>query len=183
VAGTVGLMMCGVLGVRDPKALPFAIDLGVAMQLTNISRDVAQDADMGRVYIPATRLRALGIESSPSGLQAAPQRTGRAVHDLLAMADRYYRSAHAGIAYIPWRACLAIRVASSVYRAIGVRLIRLGCDPMSGRTVVPFTEKLWWAATAVWQNLRRSNAVPRHRGGLHRSLQGLPGVDAGAGEG
>ena len=52
VASTVGLLMCGVLGVRERDALPFAVDLGVAMQLTNICRDVAEDAGRGRVYLP-----------------------------------------------------------------------------------------------------------------------------------
>lgn len=64
VASTVGLMMCGVLGVRERAAHAFAVDLGVAMQLTNICRDVAADAAMGRVYLPATRLQSHGIDSA-----------------------------------------------------------------------------------------------------------------------
>ena len=56
VAGTVGLMMCQVLRVEDPRAIPHAIDLGIGMQLTNIARDVKEDAGRGRVYIPATVL-------------------------------------------------------------------------------------------------------------------------------
>jgi 15-cis-phytoene synthase len=64
VASTVGLMMCGVLGVRDPRALAHAVDLGLAMQLTNICRDVADDARMNRVYLPEERLRAAGTRRS-----------------------------------------------------------------------------------------------------------------------
>jgi phytoene synthase len=60
VAGTVGLLMCPVLGVTDRAALPHAIDLGIAMQITNICRDVAEDLTMDRVYLPASRLEAAG---------------------------------------------------------------------------------------------------------------------------
>ena len=60
-AGTVGLMMCSVLGVRDLRALRHAIDLGIAMQLTNIARDVREDAEASRVYLPAERLSEYGV--------------------------------------------------------------------------------------------------------------------------
>ena len=60
-AGTVGLMMCAVLGVRDPRAWRHAVDLGIAMQLTNISRDVLEDAQACRVYLPAERLAEYGV--------------------------------------------------------------------------------------------------------------------------
>ncbi|HMV69830.1 MAG TPA: phytoene/squalene synthase family protein, partial [Myxococcota bacterium] len=101
VASTVGLMMCGVLGVTDPAALPFAIDLGVAMQLTNIARDVAEDARLGRVYLPADRLRALGAGVEPAEVLASREPVRRVVADLLALADRYYASADHGMRAIP----------------------------------------------------------------------------------
>jgi phytoene synthase len=182
VAGVVGLMMCGVLGVKHPAAAPFAIDLGVAMQLTNISRDVGEDATLGRVYLPATRLSAVGVRPTPDGLRAAPHEVGQVVHDLLSLADRYYESAAEGMRFIPWRARLAIRVASRVYRAIGVRLRRLGCDPLSGRTVVPTWEKLGWAGLAVLAQLAPRGASRPHRASLHRALAGLPGVHTKDGE-
>ncbi len=70
-AATVGLMMCGVLGIRDPAALAFAIDLGIAMQLTNICRDVLEDAARGRVYLPDARLRSAGLATGGAGLRDA----------------------------------------------------------------------------------------------------------------
>lgn len=156
VAGTVGLMMCAVLGVRDPKALRHAVDLGIAMQLTNISRDVKEDQEMGRRYIPATR--------------GAPK---PAVAGLLGMAERYYESAQAGLPYIPLRTRPAIAVAMAVYRQIGRRLIRKGGDPMKGRTVVPMWEKLWVGAKALFR-LPFTAQAP-HETTLHGDLKGLPG--------
>jgi phytoene synthase len=182
VAGTVGLMMCGVLGVREEVATPFAIDLGVAMQLTNICRDVAEDARLGRVYLPATRLRALGVEPTPDGLARSREAVGQVVHDLLLLADRHYASAADGMRFIPWRARLAIRIASGVYRGIGVRLLRLGCDPLAGRTVVPIHEKLLWAGAALLAQVMPVGAARPHRASLHRALVGLPGVQAREGE-
>ncbi len=183
VASTVGLMMCGVLGVRCREALPHAIDLGIAMQLTNICRDVAEDAERGRVYLPAQRLRSAGIdpEEVVRG-EADPERVTHVVRSVLALADRYYRSADGGMRDIPWRFRPAILVASRTYRAIGVRLRRRRPDAPAGRTVVPWPEKLAWSATAVAASLRPAmlGITPRwaHDRALHQPLRGLPGANA-----
>jgi len=186
VAGTVGLMMCGVLGVRDPAAAPFALDLGVAMQLTNICRDVAEDAGRGRVYLPASRLARLGTGPADLLDGAAPTPALAAVVlDLLALADRHYASADAGMRYIPWRSRLAILVAARVYRAIGVVLRRRGGDPSLGRAVVPGLAKLGWSALALARFVRTllpGGLAPVHDPALHRWLAGLPGADPRAGE-
>lgn len=185
VAGTVGLMMCGVLGVRDKLAAPFALDLGVAMQLTNICRDVAEDARRGRVYLPATRLAQVG--TSPADLLdgAAPRPAlAEVVLDLLALADRHYASADIGMRFIPWRSRLAILVAARVYRAIGLVLRRRGGDAMSGRAVVPTLAKLGWSAVALARfalTLLPRGPAPKHDPTLHRWLAGLPGADPEAG--
>ncbi|MCB9680044.1 MAG: phytoene/squalene synthase family protein [Alphaproteobacteria bacterium] len=180
VASTVGLMMCGVLGVTDPVALPYAVDLGIAMQLTNISRDVAEDARLGRIYLPDTRLRAVGFTGGPDDLLTAHKPVRRVVHDLLAMAERYYRSAEDGMRYIPWRARFAILVAARVYRAIGLRLIAQGGDALAGRTVVPWYGKLAHALRASVAFLGLSGRRAPHRPALHRALLGLPGADPAA---
>lgn len=151
VAGTVGAMMCPLLGVDDPRALPSAIDLGIAMQITNICRDVLEDLRHDRVYLPATRLRAAGLE--PDDLvRGDVDRAALAsvVRDLLRLADRFYDRGDAGMRFIPLRARVAILVASRVYREIGVRLLeRHGGDPLHGRTVVPLAGKLVAALRAV----------------------------------
>jgi len=186
VAGTVGLMMCGVLGVRDPVAAPFALDLGVAMQLTNICRDVAEDARRGRVYLPASRLARAGTGPADLLDGAAPRPALAAVVlDLLALADRHYASADLGMRFIPWRSRLAILVAARVYRAIGLVLRGRGGDAMAGRAVVPTLAKLGWSAIAVARfalTLLPDGPTPTHDPDLHRWLAGLPGADPRAGE-
>jgi phytoene synthase len=186
VASTVGLMMCGVLGVVDPVAAPFAVDLGVAMQLTNICRDVAEDARLGRVYLPADRLLAAGVTPTPEGVLADGDGVARVVVDVLDLAERYYASADSGMRFIPWRARLAIHVASRVYRAIGLRLRRTlarraAGSPVPGRTVVPGWEKAVWACVGVVAWMRSWRWGGAHDPSLHVALRGLPGADeAGA---
>ena len=162
-AGTVGLMMCSVLGVRDPRALRHAVHLGIAMQLTNISRDVREDADAGRVYLPAERLAAYGVASEQlvEGV-ADPEAVSLVVSDVLGLAERYYRSGDAGMRFLPARARWAVLVASRLYRGIGRRLRRRNAsNPLRGRVVVPWFEKvgLVTAATATW--IRLSLVRPR----------------------
>lgn len=183
VAGTVGLLMCGVIGVRDRAAYPHAIDLGIAMQLTNICRDVADDARLGRRYLPADRLRRAGIEVMPGELairaDEAPA-VAAVLNDLLDLAERYYASADAGMRFIPWRTRIAMVVASRLYRQIGVKLRRNGARFVDGRTVVGPFEKATTLVSALIHCFRPSVTgwgVPlRHDRLLHGPLRGLPGA-------
>ena len=176
-------MMCAVLGVRRREAHPHAVDLGIAMQLTNICRDVAEDAYHGRVYLPAERLRRAGTstEALLAGT-AGRAAVARAVAAVLELADRYYASADGGMRDLPPRVRPAILVASRVYRAIGVRLRQHGCDALAGRTIVRTPEKAFWGTRALAACLRPAilGIGPRwtHDGGLHAALRGLPGVNA-----
>lgn len=136
VAGVVGLMMSHVFGVADDAALVHAAHLGIAMQLTNICRDVAEDAARGRRYVPDELLA--------NGMPAA-------VRELLAVAERYYRSGDRGIPALPWRAALAVATARRVYSAIGDRIARTGYDITAGRAVVPTGRKLVEVARAAVQ--------------------------------
>jgi phytoene synthase len=150
VAGVVGLMLCHVFGVSDRNALRNAADLGIAMQLTNICRDVREDLERGRIYLPADVLAAsgaLGVGDFDSALVA------RAVERLLAIADRYYRSGDAGMYALPLRAALAVRAARLVYSAIGQELEKRGFDAMRGRAVVPGWKKLALLGRAVFEEL------------------------------
>ncbi len=178
VAGTVGLMMCSVLGVRDPRAWRYAIDLGIAMQLTNIARDVLEDAQASRVYLPATRLDAYGVDADDliRG-EADPQAVSLVVDEVLAMADGYYRSADEGMLFLPARARWAILVASRLYEGIGRRLRRrFQSNPLLGRVVVPWSKKLALVVGATGMWLRLAIRPPRasHRKQLREYLDGLP---------
>jgi len=194
-AGTVGLMMCAVLGVRDPRALRHAIDLGIAMQLTNISRDVLEDAQTSRVYLPAQRLADFGV--TPEALvdgRADAQAVSLVVDDVLMLAEGYYQSGDAGMRFLPARARWAILVASRLYRGIGRRLRRRhGSNPLLGRVVVPWLEKVALVASATASWVRVTLSPPRAtRTAQYRDyLIGLPGTlestdvgaDSGAGAG
>lgn len=181
VAGTVGLMMCSILGVEDRAGTPHAIDLGVAMQLTNICRDVLEDAGRGRTYLPARRLRAAGVE--PQQLldgTANREAVASVVRDLLKMAEEYYLSADYGMRYIPARSRLAIVVASRLYRGIGVKLWRrYDGDALRGRTWVTGPGKFGLVLLSLGHYVRpRVLGIDRtqHDRALHAPLRGLPGV-------
>jgi phytoene desaturase len=136
-AGTVGSMMCQVLGCHDPVALRHAIDLGIAMQLTNICRDVQADADAGRRYLPASLIGDLDPQALVNPALPLQPRLQACIDHLLDTADRYYRSGEAGLAHLPFGARCSILIAARVYRAIGTRLRQQDNAYWLGRTVVP----------------------------------------------
>jgi phytoene synthase len=122
VAGVVGVMMAMIMGARDSKVLDRASDLGLAFQLTNIARDVIDDARMGRVYVPSEILRRHGIHQIEPDHMAQRPALHAAALELLDIADAYYASAYAGMAALPPRSAWAIAAARRVYRAIGSKL-------------------------------------------------------------
>ena len=154
VAGTVGLMMSHVMGLRDDAAMPAAARLGMAMQLTNICRDVVEDWELGRLYLPRTFLQPARLEhlqtllGSPFPV-AARDPLRAVVKRMLDLAAHFYGSAEEGFLALPWRAALSIRAARSIYAAIGSRIRAAGCDVTAGRAVVPLATKLRAAAGAA----------------------------------
>jgi phytoene synthase len=178
VAGTVGLMMCPILGVHDDAAKAHAVDLGIAMQLTNISRDVLEDAGRDRVYLPATRLEAVGESQTALLTRRADRgRVAMVVCGLLEFAEGYYASADDGMRFIPVRPRLAIYVAGRLYRSIGLRLAtRYRGDALHGRTVISPWRKMLWVGRAIgaWlRSLLRRGATAAHPRALHQHLDGL----------
>ncbi|SNR45145.1 phytoene/squalene synthase family protein [Paracoccus sediminis] len=170
VAGVVGVMMARIMGVRDESVLDRASDLGLAFQLTNVARDVIDDARIGRTYLPRDLLASQGIAAvDPDDLSQRPALHRVALH-LLDQAEIYYRSADAGIAALPRRPALAIAAARNIYRQIGVKLRDQGPDAWNGRLTTTRGEKLRLAAQAaagtVLSPRRRVSAVPRD--GLYR---------------
>lgn len=158
VAGVVGVMMAEIMEAREPEALRRAQDLGLAFQLTNIVRDIMEDARAGRVYLPAAALRARGVQPEPDRiLEASRDSVFEVAEELLTMAEAYYKSARVGIRALPFRAALATAAARGVYREIGRRIRRRGPAGLDSRMVVPRPVKLWLAARgagiALWSRL------------------------------
>lgn len=156
VAGVVGHMMCGVLRVRNQKAISYAVDLGLAMQLTNICRDVQEDAELGRVYVPEDLLRKYGLTSEQFlALDVPPDVMRCIINELLDLADSLYDRALNGMKYIPFRSRIGILIARRVYRAIGHKLRSSHrSDPRHGRTVVGPLTKIVQVACSVFDLLR-----------------------------
>lgn len=173
VAGTVGVMMCRLLNCQEPRAVSFAIDLGIAMQLTNISRDVLEDARMDRRYLPAewVNLPASAIAGAEPCTHAF---VAAAIEKTLTLAEQYYASALVGIQLLPFRSRLAIVIALRVYRQIGWLLRRRRLAWWRGRVVVGRAEKLMVSLRGVIDLMPKT--VPPHQAQLHRPLNGLTGV-------
>ncbi len=173
VAGTVGVMMCAVLDVRDPRARPFAIDLGIAMQLTNIARDIGEDARMGRRYLPASWIGEVPPADIVVPSPALQIRLRAATKHLLALAERYYASGEAGLAFLPPRARLAILAAARMYRAIGGQIAAGDFQSWDRRAVVGAVAKARCTAQAALlfafaPRMHRRHAL--HEAGLHDAL-------------
>lgn len=150
VAGSVGAMMALLMGERRPEVLARACDLGVAMQLSNIARDVGEDARAGRLYLPLAWLREAGID--PEAWLAAPAfdaRLAQVVARLLAEAEILYARADAGIARLPLACRPGIAAARFIYAGIGHQVARNGHDSVARRAVVPGRRKLALAGRAV----------------------------------
>ncbi|UCH84409.1 MAG: phytoene/squalene synthase family protein [Candidatus Latescibacterota bacterium] len=154
VAGTVGLMMCHVMGVTNEDATRNAVHMGMAMQLTNICRDVLEDWELGRLYIPDPLLEKFGCHDLASRLgspfpETAVASVAQAIDYLLREADRYYASGDTGLRSLSWRCALSVGTARRVYAAIGARVRRMDCNPLLGRAVVPLPDKLGHVAAAL----------------------------------
>ena len=150
VAASVGAMMCVLMGVRDAHALARACDLGVAMQLTNIARDVGEDARAGRVYLPLDWLSEVGLTAD--ALCAAPHddpRLRTLVARLLGQAEALYQRAEAGVPMLPVSARPGILAARHIYAGIGGAIARNGHDSITLRARTTPAQKLGWIALSV----------------------------------
>lgn len=153
VAATVGGMMCWIMGPQAPLTLARACELGVAMQLTNIARDVGEDARNGRIYLPLQWMVEAGVQ--PDEWLQNPKMTSNlktVIERVLQEAEQLYKQAQAGIAELPADCRAAILAASLIYAEIGHQLRREGLDSVSHRTVVSTRRKLVLLATAWTQS-------------------------------
>lgn len=161
VAGVVGVMMAQVMGVRDLATLRRASDLGVALQLTNIARDVIEDAKGGRVYLPVDWL---GTAGNPIAVLDPANRATvfAATKRLLAEAEPYYASARWGLRALAFRSAWAVAAAQGIYRQIGLRVMAEGPAGMDRRVstgaLTKFAQALRGGGVAV-----RASTIDRWR--------------------
>jgi 15-cis-phytoene synthase len=160
VAGSVGAMMAVLMGTRDPVTLACACELGIAMQLTNVARDVGEDARMGRCYLPLAWMREEGVDAdawlaAPALTPAIARLTGR----VLDAADRHYAAAAPGIARLPLDCRAGISVAARLYAEIGEEVRRAGLDSVTRRAVVSASRKAALVSLAAFGSVRVPSAA------------------------
>jgi phytoene synthase len=176
VASTVGLMMCHVFEVRNPSAFPFAIDLGIAMQISNISRDILEDAERDRIYIPAELLGApITCEGLLKGDQSMRDNAYEAAQQLLQIADEYYASAALGYGYLPRSVRHTIKVAARLYQAIGEKISASPTTYWQQRSFVSRRRKCSLILQMLWQRMNEGSSTlligkVSHCQQLHKAL-------------
>ena len=150
VAAAVGAMMCVLMRVRNADALARACDLGLAMQLTNIARDVGEDAREGRLFLPQDWLAAEGVD--PQAFLNNPQPTpeiARVTKRLLAQAHRLYQRSESGVAALPFACRPGIFAARHIYAGIGTAVARNRYDNITNRARTGPTHKIGWLALSM----------------------------------
>lgn len=142
VAGVVGVMMAMVMDVKERAVLNRACDLGIALQLTNIARDVIPDHQSGRVYLPRSWLKEAGLSYETMCAEHNRPALFSATQRLLDTAEPYYRSATHGLPHLSWRSAWAVSSAQKVYRAIGTEVRRRGAEAWDSRVSTTKPAKL-----------------------------------------
>ena len=125
VAGTVGLMMSKIIGVKHKKASKSAIDLGIGMQLTNIARDVYEDSQIKRIYLPASWIPNISLKDLNNlnkFTSENDEKISNAIHKVITLSEKFYENGFAGLKYIPLSTRLGIFIAANVYRGIGIKI-------------------------------------------------------------
>ena len=141
VAGTVGIMMAKILNTQNKYAYRYAVDLGIAMQLTNIMRDIIEDASIDRVYYPKKWIKLTSkkiLENNSNTIKTI----NKATEKLFELSEIYYKSAFKGIAFLPFRSRFAILLALFVYRQIGRKIIKNNFSNLKKREIVSLYEKI-----------------------------------------
>ena len=152
VASAVGAMMCVLMEVRCAHALARACDLGVAMQLTNIARDVGEDAAEGRLYLPTDWLDEAGLSQSDLFAAPRPSKAIRAmVKRLILEANRLYFRSEAGIGALPVGCRPGIFAARHIYAGIGGRVQAMSYDTISDRARTTKGQKIGWLMMSAAQ--------------------------------
>jgi phytoene synthase len=142
VAGVVGLMMTPLLGYKNPEAMKYAEKLGVAMQLTNILRDISEDKEMNRIYVPLEEIRMHGLEENHFFEEQMSDNFKNLMKFQVDRAHQLYDEAEKGIKMLDRDAQFAIFSASKIYRGILQKIELQNYNPFQGRVFVPQSKKL-----------------------------------------
>ena len=177
VAGTVGLMMSSILKPSSMYANKFAIDLGIAMQLTNIARDIKEDAlDHNRQYLPSEMFDGVKFEklhSISNGKKDEKEniKIKNAIAEILKISDEYYKSGMNGLRYLPMRSHISLGIAALVYRQIGVKLIKNNILWHKERVYLSSLEKFFTSIKIIPHLFKRFLQNPIHNDDLHEDLK------------
>ena len=175
VAGTVGLMMADILKTKDKASYKYALDLGIAFQLTNIARDILEDAKINRIYLPSSWEK-LNINAIKFPNKKNKIRLIATTKRLLNLAEKYYQSALKGLAFLTLRNRFAILLALVMYRQIGLKIIRKGFSNLYKRETVSFLEKIICFFKCVCLFLFKGNIHKRnynHNKNLHKHIKDI----------
>jgi 15-cis-phytoene synthase len=175
VAGTVGLMVCDIFGVKDKKMRYFAIDLGIAMQLVNISRDVYEDSVRNRIYLPESLIGKCSSTEIANPTKETAIKIDLARKKIIGLANVYFASARVAIDYLPKGAGLSVKLASSLYQQIGYKLIQTNYKRKEKRCYVSSSSKVFITLSIIIKYLFsfKSKLKP-HNKKLHKFLTKLP---------
>ena len=170
VAGCVGLVMCELLNVKDNKHKYHAIDLGIAMQLTNICRDISEDLANGRNYIPKAMMPEDNISIKDEAVLEC-------INELLMLSEKYYDSALYGIKYIPIRSRFSILLALRLYQAIGKKIKKDKNTYLINKINTTKSEKFLILILCFFEFIFMhlfTFKKTQHKSELHEAIKGFP---------
>ena len=165
VAGTVGLMMIPIINTKDAEARKHAIDLGIAMQLTNIARDVYEDAKMNRLYLPKEWLGQVSISDLIDNKLDDQKKKliELSIKNLIELSDKFYANGFSGMKFIPLRTRLAIFFAAKIYKGIGEKIKSGGYVYKLERIYLNKLEKLWITIISIPEFLFLKNIFKSYK--------------------
>ena len=177
VAGTVGLMVCDIFGVKDKKMRYFAIDLGIAMQLVNISRDIYEDSLRNRVYLPESLIGKYSAKEIANPNKETARKIDEARKKIIKLANIYFDSASRAIDHLPKGASLAVKLASALYQQIGYQLMNAQYVHNEKRCYVSNFSKLLITLGIITKYLTSfKEEMKVHNENLHKFIHNLPGA-------
>ncbi|MBD22931.1 MAG: hypothetical protein CL572_04640 [Alphaproteobacteria bacterium] len=149
VAGTVGYMFCKIINITDRDLFLRAIQLGIAMQRTNISRDIKEDLELNRIYLPKKMREFKGKKEKILKNKFLKQKISNSLYKFLIKTDSYYLNSWNGINKLPFRYSLSIGIAAELYQRIGIKIMKKNCNIWDERVHLKFLEKIFYTFSAI----------------------------------